>query len=156
MNLEIARWGTSLNICTRTRTPPSRASHLSLQTPLPPRAQPTSPRPTGDTPVRSARQALDLRSRRFRCLFSANCLGRKMLVTRAECFRPAQTDPAGESSLIPHAKPRSYRPLRGGYCHPEPGHPRCSCFPVGGAAAGARPALVQASSRPCRQRQTER
>lgn len=41
-------------------------------------------------------------------------------------------------------------------CHPALSHRRCSGFPVGGAASGARPARVQASSWPCRRRQTER
>ena len=85
-----------------------------------------------------------------------NCLCRKMLVTRAERFRPALADPAGGRSPIPPAKPRWNR-LQGGVCATlRPANRRCSGFPVGGAAASARSARVQASGWPSRLRQRER
>ena len=84
-----------------------------------------------------------------------NCLCRKMLVTRAERFRPVSADPAGGRSPIPPAKPRRNRLQGGGCATLRPATRRCSGFPVGGAAASARPAPAQASGCPSRLRQRE-
>lgn len=132
--------------------------HLPAQSPTPflpwPRTLPSCPTPHTAPPVRGARRALGLRSRRFRCLFTANCLCRKMLVTRAERFRPALVDPAGGSSLIPPAKPRRNRRQGGGCVPPRARPPALLRTPGRGSLLGRRaspgPGL---SGRPCRQPQ---
>lgn len=104
LNTESAFWGTSLH--TPHPTPAFWASYLSHRPATPLTLAPS---------VRGTRRALGLQGRRFRCLFAANCLCRKMLVTRAESFRPALANPAGGSLLIPPAKPQRNR-LQGGGC----------------------------------------
>lgn len=116
--------------------------HLPAQSPTPflpwPRTLPSCPTPHTAPPVRGARRALGLRSRRFRCLFTANCLCRKMLVTRAERFRPALVDPAGGSSLIPPAKPRRNRRQGGGCVPPRARPPALLRTPGRGSLLGRR------------------
>lgn len=125
------------------------SGHLPARSPTPcfpwPRILPSRPTPHTAPPAGGARRAPGLRSRRFRCLFTVNCLCRKMLVTRAERFRPGLVDPAGGSSRIPPAKPRRSRRQGGGCVPPGARPPALLRTPGRGSTSGARPARVRAA-----------